>query len=202
MLCRTTLKSGTIHVLSPPILNIIWYRYFVDRLCGLVVRVPGYRSRGPRFHSRRYQILWEVVGLERGPLSLGWIIEELLEWQWSGSGPEIRSVDRGDPLSWPRDTLHQQKLALTSPTSGGRSVGIVRVRTKSHGVWFGVCSFVYVLLTVTAGIQTSGKELCNASYITFVCRKEKMTQWGKDYGSFPAFTLLAHMILCSQLSLN
>jgi hypothetical protein len=27
-----------------------------DRLCGLVVRVPGYRSRGPGFDSRRYQI--------------------------------------------------------------------------------------------------------------------------------------------------
>jgi hypothetical protein len=28
----------------------------VDRLCGLVVRVPGYRSRGPGIDSRRYQI--------------------------------------------------------------------------------------------------------------------------------------------------
>jgi hypothetical protein len=28
----------------------------------------------------------------------------------------------------------RKKLALTSPTSGGRSVGIVRLRTKSHGV--------------------------------------------------------------------
>jgi hypothetical protein len=28
----------------------------VDRLCGLVVRVPGYRSRGFRFDSRRCQI--------------------------------------------------------------------------------------------------------------------------------------------------
>jgi hypothetical protein len=28
----------------------------VYRLCGLVVRVPGYRSRGPGFDSRRYQI--------------------------------------------------------------------------------------------------------------------------------------------------
>jgi hypothetical protein len=26
-----------------------------DRLFGLVVRVPGYRSRGPRFDSRNYQ---------------------------------------------------------------------------------------------------------------------------------------------------
>jgi hypothetical protein len=28
----------------------------IDRLCGLVVRVPSYRSRGPGFDSRRYQI--------------------------------------------------------------------------------------------------------------------------------------------------
>jgi hypothetical protein len=41
---------------------------------------------------------------------------------------------REDPLRWPRNTLYPQKLALTSPTSGGRSVGIVRSRTKSHGV--------------------------------------------------------------------
>jgi hypothetical protein len=27
-----------------------------DRLCGLVVRVPGCRSRGPGFDSRHYQI--------------------------------------------------------------------------------------------------------------------------------------------------
>jgi hypothetical protein len=27
-----------------------------DRLCGLVVRVPGYRLRGTGFDSRRYQI--------------------------------------------------------------------------------------------------------------------------------------------------
>jgi hypothetical protein len=47
--------------------------------CGLVVRVPGYRSRGPGFDSRPYQIFWEVVGLERGPLGLVRISEELLE---------------------------------------------------------------------------------------------------------------------------
>jgi hypothetical protein len=61
-----------------------------DRLCGLVVRVPGYRSKGPGFDSPRYQIFWEVVGLERGPLSLVRITEELLEWKSSGSGPENR----------------------------------------------------------------------------------------------------------------
>jgi hypothetical protein len=59
-----------------------------DRLCGLVVRVSAYRSIGPGFDSRRYQIFWEVVGLERGPLSLVRIIEELLEQKSSGSGLE------------------------------------------------------------------------------------------------------------------
>jgi hypothetical protein len=50
-----------------------------DCLCGLVVRVPGYRSRGPEFDSRRYQNFLEVVGLERGPVFLVSIIEELLK---------------------------------------------------------------------------------------------------------------------------
>jgi hypothetical protein len=34
-------------------------------------------------------------------------------------------------LRWPRDSLHPQKSALISPTSGGGSVGIVRLRTKA-----------------------------------------------------------------------
>jgi hypothetical protein len=48
-----------------------------DCLCGLVVRVPGYRSGCPTFDSRRYQIFWEVVCLERDPLSL--------ECNWGGT---------------------------------------------------------------------------------------------------------------------
>jgi hypothetical protein len=56
-----------------------------DRLCGLVVKVHGYRSRDPEFDSRRYQIFWEVVDLERVPLSLVRITEELREWKNSGS---------------------------------------------------------------------------------------------------------------------
>jgi hypothetical protein len=103
----------------------------INRLCGLVVRVPGYRSRGPGIDSRRYQIFWEVVGLERGPFSLVSINDELLGRNSNGSGLENRQYGRGDPLRWPRDTLYQQKLALTSPTSGGRSVDIVRLRTKA-----------------------------------------------------------------------
>jgi hypothetical protein len=77
--------------------------------------------------SRHYQILGEVVGLERGPLSLARSIEELLGGKSSGSGLENREY-----LSrWQRDTLYPQKLALTSQTSGSRSVHIVRSRTEA-----------------------------------------------------------------------
>jgi hypothetical protein len=40
------------------------------------------------FDSRRYQILWEVVGLERGALNLVNTTEELLERKSSSSGLE------------------------------------------------------------------------------------------------------------------
>jgi hypothetical protein len=39
----------------------------------------------------------------------------------------IRWADRATPL-------YLQKLALTSPTSDSRSVGIVDLRTESHGI--------------------------------------------------------------------
>jgi hypothetical protein len=71
------------------------------------------------------------VGVEQGPLSLVSTIEELHERKSSGSGLEIREYGRGDPLRFPRHTLFPQKLALTSPTSDSRSVGIVRSRTKA-----------------------------------------------------------------------
>jgi hypothetical protein len=60
-------------------MSFIHFSAWTDRLCGLVVRVPGYRSRGPGVDSPRYQIFCEVVGLERGPLSLVRIIGEPLE---------------------------------------------------------------------------------------------------------------------------
>jgi hypothetical protein len=68
----------------------------IDRLCGLVVRVPGYRSRDPasipgttRF-SEKYWV-WNGVH------SLRSTTEELLGRNTSGSGIEIRKYGRRDP---------------------------------------------------------------------------------------------------------
>jgi hypothetical protein len=73
------------------------------------------------------------VGLERGPRSLVSTIEELLERKSSGFGLENREYGRRDPSRCARDILYPQKLALTSLTSGGRSVDIVRSRTEPTG---------------------------------------------------------------------
>jgi hypothetical protein len=48
----------------------------LDRLCGLVVRVLGYRSGGPGSIPGTEK---KIVGLERGPLSLVSTTEELLD---------------------------------------------------------------------------------------------------------------------------
>jgi hypothetical protein len=73
------------------------------------------------------------VGLERGSLSFVSTIEELLGRKSSGSGLEkteyaavgIRHANHLAPSN-------PQKLALTSPTIGGRFVGIDLSRTQFY----------------------------------------------------------------------
>jgi hypothetical protein len=83
------------------------------------------------FDSRRYQIFWEVVGLERGPLSLVSTTEELLGRKSSASCLERREYGSRDPSRWPPGTLYPQKLAQISPTSGDRSGSIVGSWTQA-----------------------------------------------------------------------
>jgi hypothetical protein len=88
-------------------------------------------SGGPGWDFRPLQGKEKVVGLERGPLSLVSTTEELLRRNSSGSGVESREYGRRDSSRWQRGTLSAKKLALSSLTSGGRSVGIVRLRTEA-----------------------------------------------------------------------
>jgi hypothetical protein len=86
---------------------------------------------------------WEVIGLERGPLSLVSTIEELLGRNSSDSDPENQEYGRRDPSRSLRDTLCPQKLALTSLTSGGLSVGIDHSWIETGGLFFVFACFVW-----------------------------------------------------------
>jgi hypothetical protein len=55
-------------------------------------------------------------------------IEELLERKSSGSGLENQDYGRKETAALTTPHFFPQKLALTSLTSGGRTVGIVRSR--------------------------------------------------------------------------
>jgi hypothetical protein len=86
---------------------------------------PEARIRFPALPEKK------LAGLERGQLSLVSTTEELLDRKVAApvkkrenTAVEIRHADHVAPSI-------RKTLAITSPTSGGRSVGIVRSRTQS-----------------------------------------------------------------------
>jgi hypothetical protein len=96
-----------------------------DRLRGLVVRVLGYRFGGPGSIPGTTPQK-KVVGLERGPLSLVSTTEELLDRKVAAP---VQKTERIRPEG--SGTLYPHKLAIASPTSGGRSVDVVCSRTHT-----------------------------------------------------------------------
>jgi hypothetical protein len=86
--------------------------------------------RRPGVDSRHYQKK-NVVGLERGPLSLVVTTEELLDRKLAASVYKIENTVVGIRHDDHVAPSIDKKLAITSPTSGGRSVGIVHSRTQT-----------------------------------------------------------------------
>jgi hypothetical protein len=69
--------------------------------------------------------------------SASWVqTEELLDRKVAVPVYKTEKYGRKDPSRWPRGTFYPHKLAITSPTSGGRSVGIVRSRTQTMEFFF------------------------------------------------------------------
>jgi hypothetical protein len=74
--------------------------------------------------------------VERVPVSLVSTTEELLGRNSSGSGLESREYGRRDPSRCHVAPSIRKMLVLTSLTSSGRSVGIVRLRTEVMEFFF------------------------------------------------------------------
>jgi hypothetical protein len=104
---KKTLPENSLETITIPIIPLNFLS--ADRLCGLVVRVLGYRSGSPGSIPGNYQKNKKVVDLERGPLSLVSTTEELLNRESSGSCLENREYGRRDSSRWARDTLYLQK---------------------------------------------------------------------------------------------
>jgi hypothetical protein len=98
------------------------------------------------FDSRRYQTFYENYWVWNGVYSdslvqLRFYLEEKVGapvYKTENTSVGIRCTHHvapsRDPLRSPRGTLCQQKLALTSPTSGGRSVGYSSLVNSDHRV--------------------------------------------------------------------
>jgi hypothetical protein len=80
---------------------------------------------------------------------------------------ENREYGRRDPSRWPRDTLYPQKLAITSPTSSGRSVGIVRSRTQTmeFSLYIYVCIYTCMCVSIHENYSGSHSCICIYTYI-------------------------------------
>jgi hypothetical protein len=106
--------------------------------------------RRPGFDPRHYQIN-KSSGSGTGstqPREYNWGAT----WQKSGdSCLENREYGREDPSRWPRSNLYPHMLAITSPTSGGRSVGIVHSRTQTTEF------FLSSYLTARPPLRSSGQ---------------------------------------------
>jgi hypothetical protein len=83
----------------------------------------------------------------------------------------LTSSLRGNPLCWPCDNLYPQKLALTSPRSGGRSVGIVRSRTQATECFVLLNTLVFVLYQLHAEYSLFPGSYQSCSYCIMVWKK-------------------------------
>jgi len=89
--------------------------------------------------------------------------------------------------------LYPQKLALTSPTGGGRSVGIVRVRTKATEFFF----YVYIDFVRGAFIDHNLQSFIPTNYFVTVDFKT-IVRWSLQTALNVSF-MLKVVTTCSSI---
>jgi hypothetical protein len=154
--------------------NVFWNcSVDLDRLCDLVVRVPA-TDPEVRFRFPELPHFLRSTGSGTGST-------QSREYNWgatwkkgSGSGQENQEYGCRDSSRWPRGTLYPLRLALTSVTSCGYSVGIVRSRTQATEFSFSLVLpvklvFVHSLHYITA----KWRELYVQSFLIILFMKQE-----------------------------
>jgi hypothetical protein len=112
----------------------------------------------------RYQIFWEVVGLERDPLILVSTIEELHERKSCGSGLENRDYGRkGSAALTTRHPYVRKSWHYLRPSSG-RSIGIVARRLKPRSYYYYYDYDYYYYICSDVGLEEVLRRSCDFSY--------------------------------------
>jgi hypothetical protein len=95
------------------------------------------------------------MGLERGPLGLVSTTDELLRRKVAAPVYKTENTAVGIRHADHVATSTLKKLAITSPTSGGRSVSIVRSRTQTMEFSFGIETWKYSLVVILTAVLTA-----------------------------------------------
>ena len=85
---------------------------------------------------------------------------------------KIEINGRGDPLRWPRDTLLSAKVGTNFADGGGRSVGIVRSRTKTTEFfyfYFLITPFTLFLIFLFSCLVFLFSILCIPGFCIVLC---------------------------------
>jgi hypothetical protein len=109
------------------------------------------------------------VGLERGPLSLVSTTDELLDRKVAPPVQKSENMAVGIRYADHAAPSIRKKLAVTSPTSGGRSVGRYSSPADSdHGVLFFLTSALLNLLSDSPCERIGKWDTCQLEY----CKKD------------------------------
>jgi hypothetical protein len=131
------------------------------------------------------------MSLEQGPLSLVRTIEELLGRKRSGSDLENLEYSCRDPSGWPRDTIYLQELALSLPTNGGRSAGIVLSRTRATKF-----SFSFSVVATRATIYRILDELKETKNVRD--KREKGRKWSASVSKEEVYSVARQAVARSK----
>jgi hypothetical protein len=141
------LQSGSLRILSSDGLNgkvalQTWSQRRMREVTFLATVILYHRQKtfGEVQRAYKFVMLWGFILFITCSLVGGY--QSLRGIYCLCPGLEIWEHVRRDPSRWPRGTLYQQKLELTSLTSCGRSADIVHLRTQAMEFFIYTASYL------------------------------------------------------------